>query len=321
MNREENKITPPAEKITLEQQAMNFHSEFFAEFQEGLFDLMSEDNSLPFGDFEMTPAIAEIKEKNRQLLEENKEWYDNFKEQYFPCKLKQQVEESRNKILEENKPWYDKFVAEHFPESKSPSKQETNKPTKRPFIKRKPVWISLSSAAAAAVLIISLIFIIPLFTYTPYTPTPPPNFSNHRRRYVDSNLDEMNNYIRGLRFEFDDDIETRVRRTYDWYYMQNLYFQLDFECEDGIILGTIAIYTNRYFTPEERIFTEPTETTVGNFDVVFHKEFEFDDPIYTLNYRARIEHNDIIIYIEYRELALDEYGSFFDFITETIQVI
>jgi|GEM_PF-2335893 len=227
-------------------------------------------------------------------------------------------------ISQDDQQWIDNFIKG---QRMIDTTQRHKKPARR--LRKKPLIVGIGSLAAAIVIAISLVFLIPLmFAPPPYEYPPPP----HRRPVFstrnlasqpDFPLVDLNAYLgQRLNVEFEECEVKHLMRYYDSHYMQNLYFNLEFACVDGILAGIMVIYTNEYYTPRERAFDSITEVRIDDFDVKYHSEYHKHNNIYMITYNARIEHsNGIIIYIEYRELSDTPNNSGFrNFIQQTLRI-
>jgi len=234
---------------------------------------------------------------------------DFFEEAFEP--RKQQI------LAESGQEWIDNFVAGRYKQKPQKIKRQ-----KRYIHIRKIPFIAELGSAAVLVLVLSLYFTWGLLFPPPPDCPPAREFHIFNRRFEVYSLTNTNTYLgQRLTLSFDDDYELTIRRFYDNHYMQNLYFEMRFECCDSTIRGDASIYTNRYFTPRERDFGEITyEITDGEFSIFYRRIVDFD-LIYTIDYLARLQHsNGIIIYIEFTQLSLDRYGTFFDFISKTFLI-
>jgi len=287
----------------------------------------------------MKNPFKEQFEKNKKIfLEEGKEWRDANRARLFPDyvppaeallnyggafsdAVKQNVSKIGQDFIKESQEWRAGHTGRLFSKKGNLDNAQMPQPVKKLSIKRRPVWISLASAAAALVLILGLYFMWPLF----FPPDTVRDYYKTNFVEVYSDITELNSYIQiqGLRIVLDDGqtLVTHVSRIYAKEYNQTLFFNFRFACEDGIKVGRIISYVHPPFTPQERFFLSVTEAVVGGFNVTFCRQYEYTSTYTVISYLARLEHNSIIMYIEYTQRSLAGYSDFFDFIKNVIRII
>jgi len=274
------------------------------------------------------PFLEQANKLKKQILEENKDRLDGRLKRCFSNTapddtlenaVKSNVSKVQQELMSGSKDWRADHVAGIF-EAQKPKR------SKKPVIRRKSIWISFGSAVAAAMILITgLYFVLPLL-FPPNEPVR--NYSNATRVEAASDIIELNVYLKehDLSIVFEELYELKVFRVYAEEYNQTLFFILHFESADWIKSGEMTLYVYPLFRPGAIGIYAYTQSTAGEFDVRFHREYEYlviDDylTIYTIFYRALIEFNYVIIYIEYTQLSPVNDSNFFDFVKNTLRII
>lgn len=234
--------------------------------------------------------------------------------------INRQRQEAEKTILEENREWIDNFMQENYP-----GYQRRQEPREKQKVKNhrlRTIWFSIgSSMAAMVIIVVTLIFTWPLMF-----PVPPPNPPDPPKKYltenevsVKSDLTELNADLEGFIIMLDTGYEDFVLRTYDSEYGDTLYYEVTIINEDTVERITIYAYVNSLYEHQGETSEQNITASVGGFTIKYSEEVQDEGWAFTLICYAKFEYNDSAIYIDYKQLSLDEESNFFDFFEQAFQ--
>lgn len=215
---------------------------------------------------------------------------------------KQQAKYAEKKILEENEDFYNEIVSAHYSMEK----------------KRTKYIVGWAGSAGFVILtvVLCLVFLLP-------NNSMPPDSQKHylleNEVSVASDLEELNSILEGFSLSIALGYEYLVRRYYDAEFNDNLYFILSIEGENTFETISIYVYINPLYDRQKQLVEERIRVTkIGIFQVHYEENTSVDqDDIYTFNYAAKTEYEDITVYIEYEQLWFEDDTNFFNFFEET----
>ncbi|MCL2798152.1 MAG: hypothetical protein FWD58_08895 [Firmicutes bacterium] len=229
--------------------------------------------------------------------------------------LEKLSKEAGDYVTEKNRPWFEDVMEEHYPGYKEQQKQKKIRKHRLRL-----TWISLSSSMAAVAIVVSLVLLWPLMF--PISDDPPgKHYLLENEESTASNLAALNADAKNFLLELDAACEGEVRQWFDSVSGDILYYSLIFENQDSLEAFKIYVYVN----PDYKIpvgLEDATETiSLGKFEITYFKKIINDDWAFVLTYHAITEYSGVTIYIEYEQLSLDEESNFFNFFSQTFQVI
>lgn len=212
--------------------------------------------------------------------------------------LKKQAKRTEQKLLAENTENYDALVRAHYP---APAK-------KRNVL---PFAILGGIGALAVALTLCLVFLLP------NTAENSKLYKAENRQVADCTVEEINTSLKSMQLDTIPNYFYHYSHTYDTQYNETLYYEIEIENDTGIVSSTVRLYTNPDYSRQDTISENAITQQVGGFTILYNKRAVEDGGLYTVSYTAESQVNDVVIFITYQQLSLDDTGDFFNFFAQT----
>lgn len=226
--------------------------------------------------------------------------------------FKQQVKHAQKAILEQNKEKYEKLMDQYY--------SEIPKHAEKKAFNSKTLFISLSSVFAVFI-IISLFTLWSIF-FPSLDSTSAKHYLTENEVYTEIDLLELNSNLNSFSIELQDIYNTKIERVYDSESHDILYYKLQLINDDETFETIfIEIYTNPNFKNRKKLPDDVNYKTLGEFNLIYNENIQDDEWAYIIKFLALTEYNDIMIFINYEQLSLDNQNNFFNFFMKTIKAI
>lgn len=271
---------------------------------------------------EAEKIAKELKYIPRLLLIEYKE--KKQEKEMRDKSFRKQIKQAQKEILDDNREWFDNFVSEHFPES------EKKKEPGGFFGRYRAVWLSACACLMAAVIV--LVGVAVFLPGGGSQTVPPPNYYNAwgwfpskslNLEQLNAGLTEINVDIYGEGVDYgDSEVECGIDEFYDeatgdtlWCMLYLAYGGNDHAWID------IEIYPNPYFANTHKAGEDNISTNLGGLSVIYSEKVEEDDGIFEIDSHAIIERGNTSVYIKYAGWSYRDSGKLLAFIERTIKAI
>lgn len=212
--------------------------------------------------------------------------------------LKKQAKRTEQKLLAENTENYDALVRAHYP---------------APVKKRKvlPFAILGGVGVAAIALTLCLVFLLP------NTAENSKLYKAENKQLADCTVEEINTSLNTLQLTKLQNYIYIGTRWYDSEYNETLYYEIKINDDTAFTTATVRLYVNPDYDSQDSVSEIALTKQCGDFTIKYDKVCIENSGLYTVSYTAESQVNDIVIFITYQQLSLDDTGDFFNFFAQT----